>query len=50
MYNLLLLSQSTDSLWKSIVTGIPHSPAAILLYLLLGASGFLIWRSNRSSE
>lgn len=50
MYILLLLSQAEQSLWKTILSGIPHSPAAILLYVLMGASGVLIWRAHRSSQ
>lgn len=49
MYNLLLILQENQPLWKTIVTGIPHTPAAIFLYLLLAACGVVLWRAHRSS-
>lgn len=49
MYSLLLLLQADQPLWKAILTGIPHSPAAIFLYLLLAVCGVVLWRGHRSS-
>jgi hypothetical protein len=33
-----------------ILTGIPHGPAAILLYLVLAVSVFIMWRAHQSSQ
>jgi hypothetical protein len=50
MFSLLLLSQASESIWKKIVAEIPHSPAAILLYLVLAVCGYVLWRAHRASE
>jgi hypothetical protein len=49
MFNFMLLLQTEESLWLKIVTGIPHNPAAIFLYLVLVACGVVLWRAHRSS-
>lgn len=50
MYNLILLQGAEESLLTKIVTGIPHTPAAIFLYLLLVVCGVVLWRAHRSSN
>jgi hypothetical protein len=50
MYILLSLLQENQPLWKTILTGIPHTPAAIFLYLLLAVCGVVLWRAHRGTE
>jgi hypothetical protein len=50
MFNILLLNLANESIWKKIVSEIPHGPAAILLYVVLGVCVFVLWRGHRSSQ
>lgn len=50
MYNLILLARAGDSVLSKVVAEIPHSPAAIVLYLVLAACGIVIWRAHRSEQ
>jgi hypothetical protein len=44
-----LLLEENLPLWQKMLSGIPHSPAAILLYAMLLGSVILMWWGHKKS-
>lgn len=44
--------QSTEDVltFGEVLAGIPHDAAAFAVYLMLGASLFVIWKANRGKK
>jgi hypothetical protein len=47
-YLAVLQDGSGQSGIQKILSGIPHDPAAIFIYIFLAVSIYLIWRGSRS--
>jgi hypothetical protein len=49
MFMLATLLQEGGLTFRKVLSDIPHDLPALVVYVLLGAFVFLIWRGSRSS-
>lgn len=50
MFAIAALLQESGLTLRKVITDIPHDVPAMVVYLLLGAFVFLIWRGSRPSR